>query len=608
AAAAPPGAGPLDPLDQPVLASLPAPLETRVPLNGLPPAAVWHLLAPFVKRLARALATGVRDSLEDFLEHTLPALGPGYLLIAPSEPRLFVIGWTVADTGSLLSPGLFAELPPEWTPVRPSIEALTASGVVHRAHAASGSGPVGDYIQWLRRSAAEQAGYTLAAAALWLVRGRPPFEDRKAGVDGWAFRAARKIRAAVLPKKPFLDMPQFAALLKRLLSPQPDQRAIPDSEALWKAWEQAAPGGVALEKLRACVHCGSLMFPDDRPCWLCRRAQRNEAPESGLRPVPGERSARHDLPDNLGSGRRRVRAGRLVRPQPGIRFYCLACHAPLHAALPRAGTLGRCPLCSSFNEIPRTSSRASGPGHEVYLDPPVQPDPDAAPRVFVPAGPFAAGVEAISVILPAFAIDALPVTNAQYARFFRQFQDSRRHRSQPKVPFPPHIEDILDPDKANLPVVGLTYPQAEYYAHLHGGRMPTALEWERCARGPEGRRFAWGDDFNPLYCNHRRYADAVAQLGADPGHLPVIREPELLPVGAIERDAGFSNFHDAAGNVAEWTSNRREIYDGRLALREVRGGCYLDGAEFLLETWANMWQPENQPEHWIGFRVAYDVL
>ncbi|HTL52586.1 MAG TPA: SUMF1/EgtB/PvdO family nonheme iron enzyme, partial [Planctomycetota bacterium] len=563
----------------PDLNALPRPLESRIPVRGLPPAAVWQLLAPLVQRLSRALTTGVRDSLEDFLEFTLPALAPGYLMLAPGEARLQLIGWTAADLALVYSPGLFACLPPEWSAQRPSLETVlgagyasapspSAAGVQNApkfdgAHAAPGTpaaaaanppadslgGPVGEYIKTLRRTAAEQAGYALAATALWLVRGRPPFSDKKEQAAGWAFRAALKTRPAVLPRKPFEDMPQFAKLLKQLLQPNPAQRAIPDPSALYKSWEQAAPPGDALEKLRACLHCGSLKSPRDTHCWLCGNAQKAGDPA-------GISSTRND---NLSSGRRRSRTGRAILTPPGIRFYCLACHAPLHAAHDRAGTLGRCPLCSAFNEIPRTSNRASGAGHEVYLDPPIHPDPEAAPRVYVPAGPFASGVEAISVILPAFAIDAHPVTNGQYTKFFQQFKGNR-NRGQPRVSFPPHIEDIIDPEKALLPVVGLTYAQAEYYAQAHAGRIPSALEWERCARGPEGRRYPWGEDFNPLYCNHRRYCEAVAQLGDNPGHLPVITQPSLLPVGAIERDAGFSNFRDPAGNVAEWTNNRREIY------------------------------------------------
>lgn len=153
-----------------------------------------------------------------------------------------------------------------------------------------------------------------------------------------------------------------------------------------------------------------------------------------------------------------------------------------------------------------------------------------------------------------------------------------------------HAHPLLDESiKANLPAIYVGWFDAvAYCAWLTSRlgllvRLPTEAEWERAARGPEGRVFPWGDDFEEGRCNWSGSTLAhVAPVG-------------ILPSGRARWDE--DGIHDLAGNVWEWCSTAWEpsatkpvfeypysAEDGREApdlgddaRRVVRGGCFLNG-------------------------------
>lgn len=154
------------------------------------------------------------------------------------------------------------------------------------------------------------------------------------------------------------------------------------------------------------------------------------------------------------------------------------------------------------------------------------------------------------VELPRFAIDATPVTNAQYADFLATSGYRPRHPER----FLDHWKDGRPPEgKHDHPVVYVDLDDARAYARWAGKRLPTEEEWQLAAQGGDGRRYPWGDDFRPGLCND----------GATGGTTPVTAFPGgRSPCGCF----------DVCGNVWQWTESERT--DGRTRFCIIRGGSF----------------------------------
>ncbi|HPO16535.1 MAG TPA: SUMF1/EgtB/PvdO family nonheme iron enzyme [Candidatus Hydrogenedentes bacterium] len=173
--------------------------------------------------------------------------------------------------------------------------------------------------------------------------------------------------------------------------------------------------------------------------------------------------------------------------------------------------------------------------------------------VLVPAGPFIFGEDERSpdesprreIVLEAFYIDKLEVTNDQF-----------------KKVFPSHMFPV---GQEQFPVGGISWNQATAYAQAVGKRLPTEQEWEKAARGVKGNEYPWGLEFDVAYCNTQESEN---------------RGP--VPVGKYQ--AGLSPYSclDMAGNVYEWVENWYEAYPGNKLVtkdygqiyRVLRGGSY----------------------------------
>ena len=205
-----------------------------------------------------------------------------------------------------------------------------------------------------------------------------------------------------------------------------------------------------------------------------------------------------------------------------------------------------------------------------------------AGMTLIAGGSFLSGERKIPRTLRSFAIDTTPVTEADYKRFLNEIN------AQPRANGPGSRAARLD----NHPVTGVTWYEANEYAEHYQKRLPTVYEWEKSARGHDGRKFPFGNSFKSG-CGRIR---SGAQ-GSD--------KTQTAAVGSFPNGASPFGVMDMAGNVLEWTSTARRA--GERLFRAVKGACYLDGSPELARCTSVQYIPPECSEAHLGFRCVKDV-
>ncbi len=227
-----------------------------------------------------------------------------------------------------------------------------------------------------------------------------------------------------------------------------------------------------------------------------------------------------------------------------------------------------------------------------------QPMSSAAPMdmVKVPKGPFLYGDEKARVVIDHdYWIDKFPVTNAKYRAFIeaggygeQQYwsDDGWQWKTKANITSP---EFWNDPkwNKPDHPVVGVSYYEAEAYAKWICKRLPTEQEWEKAARGEDGRQYPWGEEFDKTRCNSSesglRHTTPVTQYLNG-----------MSPYGC----------YDMAGNVWEWCDDWIDKKKaGRLV---IRGGSWTNAQKTLRTvSWGR--GAVDYRYKYVGFRLVQDI-
>lgn len=272
------------------------------------------------------------------------------------------------------------------------------------------------------------------------------------------------------------------------------------------------------------------------------------------------------------------------------------------------------------------AAEALGAGDPRLLDP-----RDPAGMVELAGGPFVMGSASDEagksdeapervVVIEAFRIDRHLVTVEAYRRFVEdggyarracwspegwrwrlEGSETRSERlvgpvTRPRFWDEPEWERYLTP---NRPVVGVSFWEAEAFACWAGKRLPTEAEWERTARGEDGRRYPWGDAWEEDRAGHRELGPRAT-----------------VPIGVFPRGASPEGVHELLGSVWQWCADWYAPYDPRDTLdprgaaegerKVVRGGAWNTLASSCRAANRNAFLPHARFSN-IGFRCAADA-
>ncbi|GKS57479.1 hypothetical protein YTPLAS18_10060 [Nitrospira sp.] len=233
---------------------------------------------------------------------------------------------------------------------------------------------------------------------------------------------------------------------------------------------------------------------------------------------------------------------------------------------------------------------------------------DGAPMVLVPTGEFWMGSPEgqgdddehprHKVFLDAFYIDKYETSVSRYAKFME---------ATGQQSLPGYWDHLRLEKRGNLPVVGVDWHHAEAYCRWVGKRLPTEAEWEKTARGTDGRTYPWGNEEpTPTRANFGRKS------------IKNVYDEGLRSVDSLEAGRSRYGVHHLAGNVWEWVAdwyergyyrhsperNPRGPSGGQY--RVLRGGSWDSEPGLVRSVNRNRDGSMNRGDN-VGFRCALDV-
>lgn len=224
---------------------------------------------------------------------------------------------------------------------------------------------------------------------------------------------------------------------------------------------------------------------------------------------------------------------------------------------------------------------------------------DGTPAVLVPASKFTMGDDENSpmrqLFVDAFYMDRFETTTARYRKFLESTGSEN---------VPDHWDEVAGKDSEEMPVIGVSWNEANAYCRWAGKRLPTETEWEKAARGTDERPFPWGT--LPPTVDRANYENSA----------PGPYESALSPVGAHAPGASPYGVDDLAGNASEWVADwysesftSDDVYNPRGpdegTKKVIRGGGRYDRAVRLSATARWFASPDTRSDD-IGFRCASD--
>ncbi len=201
---------------------------------------------------------------------------------------------------------------------------------------------------------------------------------------------------------------------------------------------------------------------------------------------------------------------------------------------------------------------------------------DDSEMVYVPAGIFLTGYEKDPVEVHAFYIDKYPITNNQYRKFMKETNYTE-----------PAFWRNKRFNNSNQPVVGVSWDDAVAYANWAGKRLPKEREWEKAARGTDGREYPWGN--------------AKPDKGLAVFDLDITKG---APTNVGTHPSGISPYgcYDMSGNIWEWCEEW--LTEGKY--RVVRGGSWINHMNILRCAYRSCSVPSGKDNN-VGFRCVKDI-